>query len=378
MDALEARLVIERFGEQVDAAQRAAVPGKAWVRSAVRRAGAPRCPVRLRRLTYDVILRHGDALADLFVAFPDDVVHVSPYDMFVGYWPVGPADRPDPIRLLTENATWVDEWGTGWQHALGGSGASPTSTPIGSWGDLGHYLTSRMPDPRAPGRFDEALPVVAVFGPTHYLAGTTHQAIWERYAQLRGMEAAFEDLLTGGVESGRLLDELVEYQVGLIERWGSLGGVDAVFLTDDWGSQRSLLISPETWRRVFAPRYRRLFMAAHDRDLDVIFHSCGNVAAIIGDLVDLGVDVIDPLQSEALDLAWVAREFGGRVAFAGGLPEQTLPVLTPPQVRDEVRKLVDLLGAPFDNALILAPSNSLLADVPLANLEALFEACHAA
>ncbi len=178
------------------------------------------------------------------------------------------------------------------------------------------------------------------------------------------------------MESGRLLDALVEYQVGLIERWGSLGGVDAVFLTDDWGSQRSLLVSPETWRMVFAPRYRRLFRAAHDRDLDVIFHSCGNVSAIIGDLVDLGVGVIDPLQSEALDLPWVAREFGGRVAFAGGLPEQTLPILTPDQVRDEVRKLVDLLGAPFDNALILAPSNSLLPDVPLANLEALFEACH--
>jgi uroporphyrinogen decarboxylase len=378
MDALEARLVIERFGGQVDAAQRAAVPTKAWVRSAVRRAGAPRCPVRLRRLTYDVILRHGDALADLFVAFPDDVVHVAPYDMFMGYRPVGPAEPPDPVRLLTEDATWVDEWGTGWQHAQGGSGASPTSAPLGSWGDLPRYLDSGMPDPRAQGRFDEALPVVAAFGPTHYLAGTTHQAIWERYAQLRGMENAFEDLLAGSMESGRLLDALVEYQVGLIERWGSLGGVDAVFLTDDWGSQRSLLISPETWRKVFAPRYRRLFTAAHDRDLDVIFHSCGNVAAIIGDLVDLGVDVIDPLQSEALDLAWVAREFGGRVAFAGGLPEQTLPILTPPQVRDEVRKLVDLLGSPFDNALILAPSNSLLADVPLANLEALFEACHAA
>ena len=378
MDALEARLVIERFGEQVDAAQRAAVPSKPWVRSAVRRAGAPRCPVRLRRLSYDVILRHGDALADLFVAYPDDVVHVAPYDMFVGYWPPGSVEPPDPVRLLTEDTTWVDEWGTGWQHAVGGSGASPTSTPIGSWGDLPHFMASRMPDPWAPGRFDAALKVVAAFGPTHYLAGTTHQAIWERYAQLRGVENAFEDLLSGDVESGRLLDELVEYQVGLIERWASLGDVDAVFLTDDWGSQRSLLIAPETWRRVFAPRYRRLFTAAHDRDLDVIFHSCGNVAAILGDLVDLGVDVIDPLQSEALDLAWVAREFGGRVAFAGGLPEQTLPTLTPAQVRDAVHQLVDLLGAPFDNALILAPSNSLLADVPLANLEALFEACHAA
>ncbi len=376
MSDVDARLVIQRFNERVDAAQRAASPTKAWVRSAVRRHGAERCPVRLRRLSNDVILRHGDTLADLFVAYPDDVVHVAPYDMFVGYQPEGLAEPLDPVRLLTEDASWVDEWGVGWQHALGGTGASTISAPIGRWEDLPSYVASRMPDPGDPGRFDAALPVVAAFAPTHYLAGTTHQAIWERYAQLRGMENAFRDLLAGGAESVALLDALVEYQVALIDRWGSLVGVDAIFLTDDWGSQRSLLISPETWREVFAPRYRRLFRAAQDADLDVIFHSCGNVAAIIGDLVDLGVDVIDPLQSEALDLAWVAREFGGQVAFAGGLPEQHLPALTPGQVRDAVLRLVDLLGAPFGNALIMAPSNSVLADVPLANLEALFQASH--
>ncbi len=373
---MDARAAVERFDQRVSAAQRAAAATKSWVRSAVRRAGAPRCPVRLRRLTHDLILRHGDALADLFVAYPDDIVHAAPYDMFVGWQPAGTAAPLDPVTLLTQDAEWVDEWGTGWQHAAGGSGASPTTFPIRTWDDLEPWLAARMPDPRAAGRFDAALPVAADAGRTHYLVGTTHQALWERYAQLRGMEAAFEDLLIGGRESTRLLDALVEYQVALVERWGSLEGVDALFLTDDWGSQQSLLISPATWRRVFAPRYRRIFDAVHDQDLDVIFHSCGNVAAIMGDLVDLGVDVIDPLQSEALDLAWVAREFGGRVAFAGGLPEQTLPRLSPGQVRDEVRRLVDLLGAPFGNALVLAPSNSLLADVPLANLEALFEACH--
>jgi uroporphyrinogen decarboxylase len=334
--------------------------------------------VRLRRLSYDVILRHGDALAELFEAYPDDVAHVAPYDMFVGYQPGPAGERLDPIDLLTEDAAWVDEWGTGWQHAAGGSGASPASAPIEEWDDLPGYLGSRMPDAGLPGRLDGCLPAVAALGPSHYLVGTTHQAVWERYAQLRGAEQAFEDLVAGRPERDRLLDALVEYQVVLIRRWASLGGVDAVFLTDDWGSQRSLLIDPVTWREIFAARYRRLVAAAHGCGLGVIFHSCGNVAAILGDLVDLGVDVVDPLQSEALDLAWVAREFGGTVAFAGGLPVQVLPRLGPQEVRDMVHRLVDLLGSPHANALILAPSNSLLADVPLANLEALFAACHEA
>jgi uroporphyrinogen decarboxylase len=373
-----ARATIQRFEARVDAAQRAAPPTKTWVQSALHHGGAPRCPVRLRRLSYDIILRHGDALAELFEAYPDDVAQLAPYDMFVGYQP-GPArERLEPVHLLTQPASWVDEWGTGWQHAAGGSGASPTLAPIASWDDLPDYLAVRMPDPGSPGRLDGCTPLVAALGPSHYLVGTTHQAVWERYAQLRGAERAFEDLLAGPRERDQLLDAIVEYQVNLIRRWASLRNVDALFLTDDWGSQRSLLVAPETWREIFRPRYRRLVEAAHDVGLDVIFHSCGNVAAILGDLVDLGIDVIDPLQPEALDLAWVAREFGGRVAFAGGLPVQALPMLRPSEVRDTVRRLIDLLATPYANALILAPSNSLLADVPLANLEALFAACHEA
>jgi uroporphyrinogen decarboxylase len=371
----ERRATIGRFNDRVDAAEAAAAPSKAWAGQAIRHAGGPRPPVRLRRLTHDVVLRYPDALADLFVRFPDDVIHLQPYDMFFGYQPPDTEDPVDPIRCLTESATWVDEWGTGWEHAAGGSGASPISAPIAEWDDLDAYLRRRMPDAAAPGRFDALLPRLAAVGPSRYVVGTTHCTLWERYNQLRGMGAALEDMAEYPPEAGRLLDAIVEFQVGLIRRWGALGGVDAVMLADDFGTQRSLIMSPATWRRVFAARYRRICDAAHERGLAIVFHSCGNVAPIIGDLIDAGVDVLDPLQEEAMDLAWVAREFGGKVAFAGGLPEQTLPHLAPEAVRDAVHRMIDLMGRPFGNAYILAPSNSLLADVPLANLEALFEAC---
>ena len=370
----ERRATIGRFNDRVDAAEEAAAPTKAWARNAVKRAGAPRCPVRLRRLTHDIVLRYPDALADLFAEFPDDVIHIQPYDMFFGYRSPEAEPQVDPIRGLTEAAAWVDEWGTGWEHAVGGSGASPITAPIAEWGDLEGYLRNRMPDPAAAGRFDGVLPKLARIGPSHYVVGTTHFTLWERYSQLRGMGAALEDM-ADPLRRRTTLRRLVDYQVELVRRWGELGGVDAVMLADDFGTQRSLIMSPTTWRRTFAARYRTICDAAHERGLDVVFHSCGNVGSIIGDLIDAGVDVLDPLQSEALDLAWVAREFGGKIAFAGGLPEQTLPHLTPLGVRDEVHRMIDLLGAPYGNAYVLAPSNSLLADVPFANLEALFEAC---
>jgi len=90
--SVEHRLaVIGRFNERVDAAQQAAEPTKAWVQRSVRREGAPRCPVRLRRVSLELVLRYGDALADLFVQYPDDITLISAYDQFVGHQPPGDA-----------------------------------------------------------------------------------------------------------------------------------------------------------------------------------------------------------------------------------------------------------------------------------------------
>lgn len=372
----EARAALRRFQERFDRAVAQAPPTKAWVRDALRRRGAPRCPVRLKRLSYDAILRHGDALADLFSAHPDDVVFVQAYEAFVGFQPPGRPDAVDPVRALTQDAEWTDEWGTRWAHASGGVGASTVAYPLSDWSALDDYL-SRMPDPAAPGRLDAVLPSLRGHGATKYFCGMAHLVLYERYHCLRSMEDAFADFLLQPREAERLLEALTDYSVGLVRAWAGLEGVDALFLTDDWGTQKALMISPDLWRKFFARRYRRIFDEAHRAGLDVVFHSCGNVTAIVGDLIDLGVDVIDPLQPEAMDLERIAREFGGKVAFSGGLSDQKIARSTPEEVKDEVRRTVDRLGRAFKNAYIVAPSNVLTPDIPLANIEAMFEASHA-
>jgi len=374
---IDAHEAIRRFNERVDRAIAERPPSKAWVKSALRRGGAPRCPVRLRRLSFDIILRYGDALADLFCAYPDDAVFTQAYDIFVGHQPPDRAERIDPLRVLTEAAEWADEWGTTWRHAAGGVGASTVSYPLADWSDLDAYLARGLPDPRAPGRLDGVLPALAQHGRDRYFCGMIHLTLFERLHCLRGMANTFEDFHLYPREVERLLDALTDYLAELVRAWGRLGNVDALFLTDDWGTQTSLMISPALWRKFFAARYRRVCDEAHRCGLDVVFHSCGNVASIIGDLIDAGVDVIDPLQPEAMDLGRIAREFGGRVAFCGGISDQELAVFTPAQVRDHVRRTIDLLGGAFGNAYLAAPSNVLLPDIPLANLQALFEACHA-
>jgi uroporphyrinogen decarboxylase len=372
----EREALIRRFHARVDQAITDSAPTKTWVRQALRRGGAGRCPVRLKRLSLDVILRHGDALADLFGQYPDDAVGVPAYEMNIGYQPAGDPQPVNPIQVLTEDAAWLDEWGTEWRHAEGGMGAITVAHPLQGWSELDDYLARRLPDPRLPGRMDGALPALRLHGQNRYFIGMTHMALFERLHCLRGMQNTFADFYLFPAEVDRLLGALTDYMVEIIRRWGQLDGVDGMFMTDDWGTQAALMISPRMWRKFFAARYRRLCDEAHRWNLDVLFHSCGNVTAIIGDLIDAGVDVLDPLQPEAMDLAQVASEYGGRVGFCGGISDQEIVVFTPAQVKDHVHRTIDTLGKAFGNAYLVGPSNSLPPEIPIANLVALFEACH--
>jgi uroporphyrinogen decarboxylase len=372
---LSAKAVIARFQARFDESQVRAQPSKEWVRASLERKGAPRCPVRLKRTSYDLLARHGDALGELFRAYPDDLVLTQPYESFIGFRGPG-MDPVDTIRAFTEEAEWTDEWGTSWGHAAGGVGATPTANPLTDWSQLDDYLASHVPDGRDPGRLAGAKPSLELHGANRYYIGMTYFGLFERFHGLRGMENTFEDFYTSPREVHRLLDALLDYQVATIREWGQLANVDTIFTTDDWGSQLALMIRPDMWREFFAARYRRMIDEAHRWGMAFMFHSCGNVFAIIGDLIDAGVDIVDPLQPEAMDLKAVAREFGGKVAFAGGISDQRLERISPGQVRDEVRRAIDILGAPYGNAYMIAPSNMLMPGIPLENLVALFEACH--
>lgn len=373
--SMTAEAIVARFQARIDQSLVQSPPSKDWVQSAIERRGATRCPVRVGRLSSGLIVRHGDALADLFLAYPDDVVPVQAYEFSIGYRAPG-ADPIDALRVLTEEAEWTDEWGTRWGHAAGATGATPVGYPIDDWTQLDQYLAKRMPDPLVAGRLDGAVSSLSLHGPTKYFIGLAHMALFERLHALRGMENTFGDFYEAPRETERLLDALTDYMVSVIGAWARLENVDAVFISDDWGSQSALMISPAMWRRFFAARYRRLCDEAHRAGLKLMFHSCGHVVEIMGDLIDAGVDIIDPLQPETMDLSHVARQFGGKVAFSGGISDQRLATQTPAQVRDEVRRAIDLFGAPYGNAYVVAPSNMILPDTPLENLQALLEACH--
>jgi uroporphyrinogen decarboxylase len=152
-------------------------------------------------------------------------------------------------------------------------------------------------------------------------------------------------------------------------------GVDAIGTGDDVGTQRGMLMSPDTWRRWLKPRWAKVIAAAKavKPDLLVTYHSDGDISTIIPELAEIGIDVLNPVQPECLDVAEVKRLYGDRLAFFGGMGIQTtMPFGTPEDVRAEVHRLIRILGA--GGGFLIAPTHVLEPEVPWENIRAFFDA----
>ena len=332
--------------------------------------------MRLRRLSLDAIVLHGDRLADLFCEFPDDVVGIAPYEWCIGYQPPERTDRVNTVQALMKESQWVDEWGARWAHAAGGVGAIQIEHPLKDLDALDEYIEGRMPDPLAPGRLEEAARLLAPHKGRKYCIGMDVLGLLEVLRDIRGMQELFMDLHTDAARLERLVTAVAAFHTRLLCSWAGIG-VDCVMFGDDWGMQTGLQISPGMWRELFKPHYQAMFREAHAAGIDVLFHSCGKVIDIVEDFVDVGVDILDPIQPGCMDPSELARRFGGRVSFSGAVDVQSLLVFgTPDEVRRKIRRLIDTLGPPFGNGLMIGPANAVTPDAPLENLRAMFEACH--
>ncbi len=260
----------------------------------------------------------------------------------------------------------VDEFGVGWTTSAIDRGAP--SRPCLPEPTLRRY---RFPDPLSPHRF-AGLAAWSAAHAGHYRIVWIGD-LWERATFMRGMEALLLDVALAGAFVEELLERLTEYVLQSLQGVLACCACEAVALSDDYGAQRGLLLSPATWRRLLRPRLARIYDQAHRGGRAVFHHTCGHVEPIVGDLIDIGLDILHPIQPEANDILRLKREFGAHLTLCGGVPTQDLLVRgTPPQIRTEVRRLQRLLGR--GGGYILEPGITLQADVPAANLVALVEA----
>ncbi len=189
----------------------------------------------------------------------------------------------------------------------------------------------------------------------------------------RGIENFLADLAGDPPFARKLLNRIIEKNLVMLENFLAAPEIDGVLLGSDWGTQLDLIMAPDTWENLIRPGEQREYDLVHAYGKDVWVHSCGNVRKIIPSLIEMGLDVLNPVQPEAMDLAALKADYGERLAFWGGITTQReLPFGTPEDVKRETRRVRDLMAR--GGGYILAPSQEIQGDVPAANILALIEA----
>ena len=271
------------------------------------------------------------------------------------------------LRADNGNTQWNDEWGTGWLDD--GFGAKTVIHPLSGGYDLMDEYA--FPDPFLKGRFDESDTLLVNRG-DRYVRPSVWFTLFERMWMLRGFENILIDPYLYEKEFAYLRDKIVDYDLAMIDQWLDRG-VDGIFISDDWGSQRDLLINPDDWRRLYRDCYKKLFERIRSRGKHVWMHLCGNVISIIPDLLDLGLNVLNPVQPQAMDLDFLGENFGGNLCFYGGVDVQgTLVQGSVQEVKDSVKKLIDTFGS-FNGGYIGGTSHSIMPETPLDNVMAMYE-----
>lgn len=205
-----------------------------------------------------------------------------------------------------------------------------------------------------------------------YILVTIWGSHFEKANFARGIENFLADLAGDPEYAEKLLKFIIHKNLVMLENIIYTPGIDGILLGSDWGSQKDLLMSPVTWRELIRPGEVQEYELIRSAGLDVWIHSCGDIRRILPDLKEMGVDVLNPIQPECMDIYKIKEEVGDRICFWGGVStQQILPYGTPEQVRAETLKVAKALS--LGGGYITAPSQEIQKDVPFENLCALID-----
>lgn len=201
--------------------------------------------------------------------------------------------------------------------------------------------------------------------------GHMYETAW----QIRGYEQFLMDMIERPSWAECLLERLAWRNAARAEAFAR-AGADLIRCGDDVANQKSLMFSPEMWRRMIHARWARIWKLAKEIHPSAVlwYHSDGNLEPIVGELIEAGLDMLNPLQPECLDVERIHRRYGGRLSFDGLIGTQsTMPHGSEEDVRRRVRDVLNTYGR--DGGVVISPTHVLEPEVPLANIDALFAAC---
>ena len=293
-----------------------------------------------------------------------------------------PSDPPPEIRQEGSTLVFVDDWGITWGQPETSLYMDPIGHPL-----KGELTTERVdsykcPDPLQEGRFAGIASEAKRLRETGCAVIMSAYGLgqWDYTHMLCGMEQALMDLVLKPDEMEKLLRRIHEVQMQYWEKALEVVGenIDITMHSDDLGVQTGPMMSPDMYRRFVKPLHAELISMIKKKakgEVKFLLHSCGSVRSLIPDFIEVGVDILNPVQVSAanMDTRELKKEFGKDLCFCGGGidTQEILPRATPLQVRDEVKRRLDDLAP--GGGYVFAAVHNIQADVPSENLQAMYE-----
>jgi len=269
---------------------------------------------------------------------------------------------------------YTDAWGIKWRYVDNEFGRYTEITEHPLAGHKSKLEAFQIPDPFEDSQYERFRQLKQQYGEEKWLIGSSQISIFEAAWYLRGMNDLLMDMAEDADYVGELMDKIMPFALGAGQTYIKLGA-DMVWFGDDISMQTGMIISLDMWRRYLKPRYAILFSEAKktNPNIKIAYHSCGNCEAILNDMIEIGLDVLNPLQPMAIDPVAVKKRYGRCLALFGGLCiQKLLPQGSPAQIAQEVKRLVRECGA--GGGYILAPAHHIQADTCVANIQAFYHA----
>jgi len=272
---------------------------------------------------------------------------------------------PLPNRRTQPDGKYVDAYGSAWEQ-----------------GNIMHLLEPALPEPTLKGftwpdvdalwaQHHEQLAQSLAARPQRYRTAGLSFGLFERSWTLRGFTGVLMDMAAEPAFCEELFDAIMDHQMRIVSYLLTLD-IDAIWFSDDWGQQRGLIMGPDHWRRYIKPRKARMIAQVHQAGKKAILHCCGSVTEIMPDIIAIGLDCLQSLQPEAMDVFALKHLYGRDIALWGGGPSQSLiPFGTPGRIREHFRRLRDELSA--GGGYICGPAKAIMTDTSVPNAIATIE-----
>ena len=277
-------------------------------------------------------------------------------------------------KPLAEGAD-IDLWGVGHEKSPNSMHMTYMRHPMENMMTVEEMKAYPFPDYASADGSHQAEQVRKIKEQDLIALGDMQMTIWECAWYMRGMENLFCDMVTEDETAEFLLDKVTELSMIRALSYAR-AGVDVLFLGDDIGMQHTIMMSEELYCTWIKPRLKKIIdeVKKVNPNILIFYHSCGFVEPLIPHLIEAGIDVLNPIQSESMDFEEIHRKYGDQISFHGTIGTQTvMPKGTPEEVREAVWRNLDIAGE--KGGLFVAPTHMVEPEVPLENILAYVEAC---